>query len=166
MKLRAALLTIPLVYSVGCFKGPKDYEPYGVNDELYLPTVRQNAPEPVYSRTRWVHLPELLPEREMPGTESRQASVGGAALRPVFHLELKNSSLEESARVLAALARYSSFTAPSIASQKLTIENLGTIDELGELIARKAAIQVVVDHESKEVKFLAPGADDPQLFTE
>jgi hypothetical protein len=102
----------------------------------------------------------------MPGTESRQASVGGPALRPVFHLEIKNASLEETARVLAALSRYSSYTAPSIATKKFSIENLGTIDELGELIARKAAIQVVVDHENKEVKFLAPGSEDPQLFTE
>jgi hypothetical protein len=163
---RFGLLPVMLVLIAGCYSAPKEYEPYEKEQAVFLPRNRQHAPEPVYSRTRWVLLPEVLPEREMPGTESRQASVGGPALRPVFHLEIKNASLEETARVLAALSRYSSYTAPSIATKKFSIENLGTIDELGELIARKAAIQVVVDHENKEVKFLAPGSEDPQLFTE
>jgi hypothetical protein len=146
----------------------KDYEPTSKNDRtLFMPSFRTAAPEPVYSRTRWVHLPEVIPDRNIPGDENVDREPGaGPALRPVFHLALKDTSLEETARVLAAMARYSSFTTPSIASRKISIENLGTIDELGQIIERKAQIQVVVDHDNKEVRFLAPATEQPELFKE
>ncbi len=166
MKCSTTLLTAMVALGAGCHGGEKAYEPYSSSRKTYLPVVRVDAPEPVYSRTRWVQLPEVLPEREMPGTDGRMASVGGPALRPVYHLELKDSSLEETARVLAALSRYSSYTAPSISTKKFTIENLGTIDELGAIIASKAEIQVVIDHEHREVRFLAPSNEEPQLFSE
>jgi hypothetical protein len=84
----------------------------------------------------------------------------------VFQLSLKDATLEETARVLAATARYSSYTAPSIAEQKISIRNIGTIDELGRIIENKAQVQVVVDHENKEVRFLAAEAQSPRLFEE
>ncbi len=152
----------------GCATGPKEYEPYSTNDRtLFMPTFRTAAPEPVYARTRWAHLPEVLPQREMPGDDKREGGPDtGPALRPVFQLTLKKSSLEETARVLAAMARYSSYTDPSIAQNTFSIENLGTIDELGRTIGVKAGIQVVIDHDNKEVRFLAPAAETPRLFSE
>jgi len=101
----------------------------------------------------------------MPG--SSDATVGNSpSLRTVFQLSLKDATLEETARVLAATARYSSYTAPSIAEQKTSIRNIGTIDELGRIIENKAQVQVVVDHENKEVRFLAAEAQSPRLFEE
>jgi len=102
----------------------------------------------------------------MPGEDPRGKLNTGPALRPIFHLVLKNATLEETARVLAALARYDSYTAPSIASQKFSLERLGTIDELGAIISEQAKIQVTIDHTNKEVRFLAPSTDEPQLFSE
>jgi hypothetical protein len=87
-------------------------------------------------------------------------------LRPIFELTLNKATLEETARVLAAMARYSSYTDPSIAKNTFSIENLGTIDELGRTIGVKAGIQVVIDHDNKEVRFLAPAAETPRLFSE
>jgi hypothetical protein len=87
-------------------------------------------------------------------------------LRSVFHLALKNATLEETARVLAATSRYSSYTAPSIASEKISVDNLGTIDELAQIIGSKAHVQVVVDHQNKEVRFLAARGEQPRLFEE
>jgi hypothetical protein len=87
-------------------------------------------------------------------------------LRPVFELSLNNVSLEETARVLAATARYSSFTDPSIAKDRISINNLGTIDELARIIEGKASIAVEVDHERREVRFLAPKTESPRLFEE
>jgi hypothetical protein len=157
-----------VVVLAGCPAGPKDYEPYSTSDRtLFMPTFRAAAPEPVYSRTRWAHLPEVLPQREMPGDDKREGGPEtGPALRPVFQLTLNKASLEETARVLAAMARYSSYTAPSIAQNSFSIENLGTIDELGRIIGEKAGIQVVIDHDNKEVRFLAPAAETPRLFSE
>jgi hypothetical protein len=149
---------------VGC-GGVKDYQPIPKEDGLYMPSVRTVGAEPVYARTRWVRPPEVLPQRE--SYQAAETSLRGSpSLRPVFELSLKNTSLEETARVLAATARYSSYTAPSIANEKISITNLGTIDELARIIESKARVQVVVDHENREVRFLAAQAEQPRFFEE
>jgi hypothetical protein len=107
----------------------------------------------------------VLPQRDTAGraeSELRETP----SLRTVFELSVQNATLEETARVLAATARYSSYTAPSIASEKISVKNLGTIDELARTIESKAQVQVVVDHENKEVRFLPASAESPKLFEE
>jgi hypothetical protein len=154
-----------LVALAGC-AGPKEYEPYATSQRtLFMPSVRTVGPEPVYSRTRWVRPPEVLPQRDMPGV-TEAALVNSPSLRTVFQLSLTNATLEETARVLAATARYSSYTAPSIANQKVSIKNIGTIDELGRIIEKEAQVRVIVDHENKEVRVLAAEAQSPRLFEE
>src|SRR5688572_25205928 len=115
MKARVILALTVLVTASGCVRGLAEYEPYGRDRTLFMPAYRTAGAEPVYRRTRWVQLPEVLPEREMPGDDVRSGPGVGPAIRPVFHFAIKDATLEETARVLAALARYSSFTAPSIA---------------------------------------------------
>jgi hypothetical protein len=166
MKTRLFFAALIVASAAGCTRGVKDYEPYGADRTLFMPTFRANAPDPVYRRARWVQLPEVLPSREMPGEDPREGPNVGPAIRPVFQFAINDATLEETARVLAALARYSSFTAPSIAKLPFSTENLGTIDELAQIIGRKAQIEVIVDHQNREVRFLAPSSEAPQLFTE
>ncbi len=164
---RPLLGALLVVATAGCSSDVKPYDPKAShNRTLFLPSVRRVGAEPVYSRTRWVQPPEVLPNRERPGSADSSEAKAGPPIRPVFQLNLANVSLEEAARVLAATSRYQSYTEPSIASQKITIRNLGTIDELARLIERKAGIQVVVDHEGKEVRFLAATGEQPRLFRE
>jgi hypothetical protein len=156
-------LTIFGLILTGC-GGVKDYQPIPKSSGLYMPSVRTVGPEPVYARTRWVRPPEVLPQRD---TSSDSAGLRDSpSLRPVFQLSLKNVTLEETARVLAATSRYSSYTAPSIAKDKISVTNLGTIDELARIIESKARVQVVVDHQNREVRFLAAHAEQPRLFDE
>lgn len=154
-----------VVALAGC-AGPKPYEPYA-NDQrtIFMPSVRTVGAEPVYSRTRWVRPPELLPQRDIPGSTD-VALRNTPILRTIFELSVKNATLEETARILAATARYSSYTAPSIAAEKISVKNLGTIDELGRIIESKAQVQVIIDHENKEVRFLPASAQSPKLFEE
>ena len=159
-----ALYSLVVLVGAGC-SGVKEYQPITKNSGLFMPSVRTSAPEPVYARTRWVRPPEVLPQRDSAGQET----VGlqeSPSLRPVFQLSLKNATLEETARVLAATARYSSYTAPSIAKDKISVTNLGTIDELARTIESKARVQVVVDHQNREVRFLAAHAEQPRLYDE
>jgi len=159
-------ITILSLSVAGC-AGVKEYEPNEKGKRtLFMPVVRSEAPEPVYARTRWVHPPDNLPSRDRPGAEEEPAVQTAPRLRSVFHLSLKNSTLEETARVLAETSRYSSYTAPSIAAEKVSVDNLGTIDELARIIESKAHIQVVVDHQNKEVRFLAGHTESPKLFDE
>jgi len=163
--MRALLLySLVIVLGAGC-SGVKEYQPIAKNGALFMPSMRSAAPEPVYSRTRWVRPPEVLPDRD--SVSSKSESLGETPnLRPVFQLSLKNATLEETARVLAATARYSSYTDPSIAKDKISVTNLGTIDELARTIESKARVQVVVDHQNREVRFLAAHAEQPRLYDE
>jgi hypothetical protein len=79
---------------------------------------------------------------------------------------MKKATLEETAKILASMARYSSYTSPSLAKQKFSFESLGTIDELARIIGDKAGIKVVVDHDNKEVRFLVRTAYEPTLYSE
>jgi hypothetical protein len=151
--------------AVGCSTSDvKPYEPTAKSGRtLFMPSYRATGPEPVYSRTRWVHPPEILPARDSGDTES---SYDSPSLRPVYELSLKNASLDQTCKVLASMARYSSYTSPSLAQEKFSFQNLGTIDELARIIEEKAQIKVVVDHENKEVRFLVRTALEPTLFSE
>jgi hypothetical protein len=164
---RRRITTILVALTLAGCSGVKEYEPNEkAGRTLFMPVVRSAAPEPVYARTRWVRPSDNLPNRDRPGAAEDPALQSSPRLRSVFHLNIKNSSLEETARVLAATSRYSSYTAPSIAAEKITVDNLGTIDELARIIEGKAHIQVVIDHQNKEVRFLTGHTESPRLFDE
>lgn len=158
-------LAMSLLATSGC-GGPKPYQPYSNTQRtMFLPSVRTVGPDPVYARTRWVRPPEVLPQRDIAGVTDQELK-DSPSLRTVFELSIKNATLEETARILAATARYSSYTAPSIALEKISVKNLGTIDELGRIIEGKAPVHVVIDHENKEVRFLPASGQSPKLFEE
>ena len=167
MRGTVVLAIIVVSAASGCASGFKPYQPIDhTKRTIFMPSVRAVGPEPVYARTRWVYASEALPNREREADVESVSLRGSPRLRAVFHLSLKNSTLEETARVLAATARYSSYTAPSIASEKISVDNLGTIDELAQIISSKAHVEVIVDHQNKEVRFLAARGEQPRLFEE
>jgi hypothetical protein len=142
----------------GC-AGAKEWEPDN-KPEVYSVSHRPYAPQPVYSRLRWVHPPTVLPARTI-------AKTGAPAIVKTYSLSLKNATIEDAAAALAAAARYSSFCSSSVASQKISIEGMGTIDELAASIAAKGKVQVVVDHEGREIRILRKEDAAPQpKFTE
>ena len=114
--------------------------------------VRKLPPEPVYNRLMTAYLPEPLPARTL-----KRASY--SRISPVFQFEMKDATLEETARVLASMARYTSYTSSVIANRKINLVSVGTIDEVASVISSKAGISVKVDHANKEVRFLANGGN-------
>ena len=155
-----------LVSIGGCAATTKPYQPTSSKERtVFMPSLRTVAPEPIYARTRWVRAPQVLPQRDVPSLGNPELR-DSPTLRPVFEINIKDATLEETARILSATARYSSYTAPSIANNKISLKNLGTIDELGRIIESKAQVQVIIDHENKEVRFLPASAQSPRLFEE
>ncbi len=73
---------------------------------------------------------------------------------PVIRLVSDDKTLEEVAAALAKAMGYDYYCAFSIASKKMTIEALGDVELLGKLVAEKAGITVLVDHENKQIQFL------------
>lgn len=118
----------------------------------YTIATRQLPPEKPYSMTRWVRPPQVLPPRQAPVRAS------SSYISPVVHYKVTDISLKEAALVLAATTRYRSYCSSLIADQRLTLDSLGTIDELAEEIETLAGIDVIIDHDSKEVRFLKRGS--------
>ena len=133
--------------------GNTQIKPFNPNSErkYFGVAVRKLPPEPVYNRLMTAYLPEPLPNRDF-------KKVSFTRLNPVFQFEMKDATIEETARVLANIARYTSYCSSVIASRKINLTTVGTIDEIGQYIGEKAGIKVVVDHANHEVRFLANGA--------
>lgn len=133
--------------------------PLGIekSPEVYAIQTRRLPPEPVYNRVIWAHPPDLVPERNI-------AESSAGAIVPVVTMNLKNATLEDASRSLAAIAQYASYCSSALAKQKITFNQLGTLDELAEAISRQAGIRVVVDHEGRSVRFLPQDAETPRFF--
>ena len=128
--------------------------------KLFGISVQRYAPQPVYKRTRLVHLPSPLPE---PNAQSSAAPL----ILPVIHFEIVDASLEEAAKILGKTSRYSAYCASTVADKHITLTALGTVDELAEQIAKIAKIETIVDHHNREVRFLARKESqvvEPQLL--
>ncbi|MBX7139296.1 MAG: hypothetical protein K1X83_15080 [Oligoflexia bacterium] len=126
--------------------------------KIYGMSYRQHAPQPVYSRLRWVRPPEVIPAHELPGSSAPR-------LTPVVHLELKNATLKQAADSLAATARYTGVCAPEVATQKISFNALGTIDELARNLGLSAGVQVAVDHDSRTVT-VSSGRPPPSFYAD
>lgn len=148
------LLLITLCLVCGCFEASK-FD----GDKAYLVATRQTAPEPVYNRVFMARPPEVMPAREV-------EFMNAPRVLPVIHLELKAVTLETVAQTLGGSARYRSYCAASIADKKFSIDALGTIDELADIISKKADVYVSVDHANREVRFLPNRNNVPRLYND
>lgn len=120
---------------------------------------RQLPPDPVYSRLKWVHLPEMYPSMMYKASEDRPRYF------PVFHFQINNRELCDAAVQLAGTARYSSYCSSLLKGERITLQALGTIDELAKKIENSSSkVRVVVDHENREVRFLTNSAVEGQFF--
>ncbi|NDC39156.1 MAG: hypothetical protein EBZ48_14105 [Proteobacteria bacterium] len=126
--------------------------------EVYRIQTRRLPPEPVYNRVIWAHLPDIEPGRDLPESDAGHVV-------PVATMALKNATLEEASRSLAGIAQYASYCSSTIAKQKISFNQLGTLDELAEAIGRNAGIRVVVDHEGRSVRFLPLDSGSPRFYS-
>jgi len=156
--LRSGLGALIGVTLVGCAttSGPEWQPPKQIR--TFSVAMRQLPPEPVYSRLRIVRPPEVIPNAPRVDTQA-------PAVVPVLHLEVKDMKLDEVARVLASAAQYSSYCSSLVAQQTLSLNRLGTLDELGAEVEKAAQIRVIIDHAGRQVKFLAEHAPTaPRLY--
>jgi len=145
-----------LILLGGCTAAPR--APQEV-PRSYIIADRQLAPEPVYNRLRYVQPPEMLASRSV-----RKSSA--PSIMPVFHLEVNNITLEELTRLLAESARYDAYCSGLVADQIVSMNTLGTLDELAKELSISADVHVVVDHENRFVRVLAGKFIAPDFFEE
>ncbi len=125
--------------------------------KVFSVSFRQTAPEPVYNRARWVHLPEIVPYN---GPDIS----GSPMLLPVVHLEFKNIRADEATRLVASLSKYSSYCASALADTRVSLNSLGTIDELAQELAGKVGAEAIVDHRNRHVSMVSrlPDISSPE----
>ena len=153
------LLLISSVFLVGC--SSKDEHPM---KEIYRVSPRQLPPEATYSRLRWVHLPETHPSADMSQLPHRVAN--RPKLLPVVHFTVEDLPMCEAATVLSGLGRYATYCSSKVKDKTVSLDALGTIDELAELIEQKYKVNVVVDHPNREVRFLSADTFVAESFFE
>jgi len=149
---------LSLVFMSGC--GAAAHQIPQKAPKSYIVADRQLAPEPVYSRLRYAQPPEMLPARDI-----RRAS-SAPAIMPVFHLEVNNVTLEELTKLLAESARYQAYCSGLVADKRVSINSLGTLDELAKELSASADVHVIVDHENRFVRVLAGKFIAPDFFEE
>jgi hypothetical protein len=142
MKILLSLLTIPLLSLIAC--SSSQVEPKSV--KTYSIATRQLPPEPAFVSTRWVRPPQVYPSKT---TQSKSAT---PKVYPVMHLKLNNSTYKNAAMVLAAPLNYRSYCSESLAKRRITIDSLGTVDELASKIEALSGMKVIVDHNEREVR--------------
>ena len=138
-------------YQAPVWKKPKDTEVHPV-------ATRQLPLPPTYNPVRWVRPPEVLPGRDSPSQP-----IPAPVLKQIVSFSVKNASLKETSDVLANAMGYRSYCSSKIADRTVTLEMLGTLDEVAAAIEKIAGIRVVLDHDSKGVRFLAKDTVVPQF---
>ncbi|MCB0338335.1 MAG: hypothetical protein KDD53_01970 [Bdellovibrionales bacterium] len=148
--LRQMVLGLSLALSIGvigCSSHDAEIKPERF--VLVPPATRQLPPDPVYSRLRWGLQPQVLP------SVNKKPSDNTPLILPVVHFDMGEGSVEEAAQILTATTSYSAYVSSKVGSRMITLNSLGTVNELAEEIGRLAHIDVVVDHNNKEIRFLA-----------
>ncbi|RIL05041.1 MAG: hypothetical protein DCC75_12055 [Proteobacteria bacterium] len=133
---------------VSCGPTMKEWEPDKKNPHVYAISFRQTPPPESYHRLRWVHLPEPLPA-------AYRRSTAQVRMTPVLGMELSNLTLEQAAKELADSVNYRSYVASSVAGRTLSLNSLGTVEELAHQLARATNTRVHVDHTTRSLRFLA-----------
>ena len=116
--------------------------------EVFSLATRQLPPEQTYSRLRWVRPAEVLPAARIKEDSSH------VQMFPISHYSVKNMKLKEAILVFAALNRYKSHCAASIADKSISLDIVGTQHEIARAIEQVAGISVFINHEKKTVRFL------------
>jgi hypothetical protein len=115
----------------------------------YLQAARTEAPQPVYNRVFMARPPQVLPS-------TKNIENKGSPVDPVFQLEASDETVENVVRQLGKAARYRTYTAASVADIKISIESLGTIQELTDTISSAAGVYISVDSANRELRVLPP----------
>lgn len=114
-----------------------------VRTEYYPTAFRQNAPDPVYSRLTWSHLPEPI---------QKKADTESPYIMPTVSFELPNSSLEETLQALAQTIGYRWSYPAELGTRRVSVKRVGTIDEILSEIGRQAGVETELDHEQRLVR--------------
>lgn len=143
-----------LLLGTGCSSSATGKETQNnlVRVEYYDVAYRQFAPEPVYSRLTWSHLPQPI------RTKVRQSA---PILMPSVSFELPRSNLQEAIEAVAQTIGYNWSYPKGIGGRPVAIRMTGTVEEVLEEIGRQTRIVTVLDHENRTLRILESAPAGP-----
>ena len=113
--------------------------------EQYHVAFRQRAPEPVYSRFMWSHLPNPI-KPKVPNTAPFHL--------PVVQFEMPDATLEEAVEALAQAMGYRWHYPKAVAKRRVRIRMEGTVEEILEEIGNQTGVYGMFDHKERLVKII------------
>lgn len=127
--------------SVACSKPDRsELEP---KVEYYTVTQRKTAPEPVYSRVTWSHLPAPLPSKK---TEK------SPLMLPSMAIDLPDATLAEAVEAIAQAMGYRWIYPAGIPTAPISISMEGSVHEILAEVARQAGVDIELDVENRVVR--------------
>lgn len=150
LNLAASILGL---FVVGCAARTVDGPTSRREREFFLVKTRQSPPQPVYNRLLEARPPDPLPLGSDSFSEPEEEPVTTPE-QPSLKLQLKNSPLEQVAKIIAKKLGYTYYCSSFIATKTISLDAEGTPDQIVDEIAAKLGIHGVLDHEHQELRFL------------
>ena len=119
-----------------------------VTVEHYKVAYRQFAPEPVYGRFMWAHMPQPI----MPKTTE-----AAPYYLPEVSFQLPDTTLGEAIEALAQTMGYRWDYPSGLGKRRLHIRMDGTVEEVLAEIGKQGGVQTMLDHEQKLVRVVGEG---------
>lgn len=116
--------------------------------EYYTARERQHAPEPVYSRVMWSQIPAATPQK---------SKEDAPYLLPTISFEMPNATLEEAVEALAQTMGYQWHYPRAAAKRAVSINQVGTVDQILAEIANQAGVVAEFDHAGRQVRVFDVG---------
>lgn len=111
--------------------------------EYYSVTQRKSAPEPVYSRVTWSHLPAPLPSKK---TEK------SPLMLPAMAIDLPDATLPEAVEAIAQAMGFRWVYPAGLPSAPVSIRMEGSVHEVLAEVARQAGVDIELDVENRIVR--------------
>ena len=113
--------------------------------ETYKVAFRQRAPEPVYGRFMWSHLPNPI--------KPKVAETAPFHL-PRVQFDMPDASLEEAVEALAQAMGYRWHFPKAVATRRVRIRMEGTVEEILTEIGNQTGVYGMFDHKERMVKII------------
>lgn len=138
-----SLLVLSLLTTIGCAPAKKEEKTV---IEYYPVAYRQLAPQPVYSRVTWSHLPGPIPPK---------VRDNAPLLMPEVSFEMHRTNLDEAIQALAQTIGYTWSYPANVAKKKVSINMVAPVDEILREIENQTKVKAVLDHESRTLRIVS-----------
>ena len=134
----SSTLVLSLLFVCACSKStPPRWDEVARSKEFYNMPSRKYAPEPVYGRMTWSHLPE---------PQVQKSQEDAPMLDPSFSFELPNSNLSEAIEALSQAIGYRWKYSQRLGYRKISINRVGTVSDILAEICSQAHVRAMLDN--------------------